>query len=198
MWWDTVLMRSPEYSPAQQAQLLDIACASIQHGVQRGTPLLPDIDQMHAPLAAPRASFVSLHKRGELRGCIGSLQASKPLAEDVAYSAYQAAFRDPRFPPVDHLELATLDIEVSVLSPLEKLTVTDERELLAAIEPGVDGLVLEDPYRRATFLPVVWQSVPSPSAFLQHLKAKGGWPPDYWASDLCAYRYHTETFNRAA
>jgi AmmeMemoRadiSam system protein A len=191
-------MRSPEYDPEQQAQLLDIAYASIEHGLQRGAPLLPAFERLHATLAARRASFVSLHRHGELRGCIGSLQASKPLAEDVAYSAYQAAFRDPRFPPLNQLELTTLDIEVSVLSPLEKLTVVDERELLATIEPGVDGLVLEDTHRRATFLPVVWQSLPSPTAFVEHLKAKGGWPQDYWASDMRVYRYHTETFERAA
>jgi AmmeMemoRadiSam system protein A len=189
-------MRSPEYDTEQQAQLLNIAYASIEHGLQRGAPLLPGLERVHATLAAQRASFVSLHRHGELRGCIGSLQASKPLAEDVAYSAFQAAFRDPRFPPLSQLEFATLDIEVSVLSPLEKLTVVDERELLAAIEPGVDGLVLEDTHRRATFLPVVWQSLPSPTAFLEHLKEKGGWPHDYWASDMRVYRYHTETFKR--
>jgi len=188
-------MHSPEYSPTDQAHLLDIAFASIQHGLERGAPLLPPLHELSAPLHAERASFVSLHLHGRLRGCIGSLVASKPLGQDVAHAAYQAAFSDPRFPALQVRELEQLDLEVSVLSPLEELPVGSEQELLETIQPGVDGLVLEDPYRRATFLPQVWENLPAPDSFLQHLKDKGGWPPHYWAADIQVYRYHTETFS---
>ena len=191
-------MPSPEYSTAEQELLLDVAYASIEHGLERGKPLKPDAAPLQTSLTAHRASFVSLHKHRELRGCIGSLAPTKPLVEDVAHCAYQAAFSDPRFPPLRHQELTALDIEVSVLSPLQELAVSSEQELLDTLQPGVDGLVLEDSRRRATFLPVVWESLPSAAVFLEHLKDKGGWPVNYWASDIRVYRYHTESFSRTA
>jgi AmmeMemoRadiSam system protein A len=140
-------------------------------------------------LAAPGATFVTLVAGGELRGCIGTLIAHRALAEDVWANARGAAFHDPRFPPLAARELAATEIEVSLLSPLEPLAAGGEREALALLRPGVDGVVLELGHRRGTFLPQVWESLPDPAEFLRHLKHKTGLPPDFWSPELRLSRY---------
>jgi AmmeMemoRadiSam system protein A len=141
---------------------------------------------------------VTLHCGAQLRGCTGSLEARRALAAEVAGNAFQSAFRDPRFHPVEARELDALTVEVSVLSPLERMEVHSETELLATLVPGVHGLVIELGARRATFLPAVWESLPEPRAFLRALKHKAGLPQDLWSDRLAAYRYHTETFGEPA
>jgi AmmeMemoRadiSam system protein A len=135
-------------------------------------------------LRQPGASFVTLTKNGELRGCIGSLQAHRPLAEDVAANALASALRDPRFPPVLPRELPDIRIEISVLSAPVDFPVKDEADLLQKLQPGVHGLIIEDGMHRATFLPAVWEQLPAPRDFLAHLKHKAGLPLHHWSPTL--------------
>ena len=131
-------------------------------------------------LDAPGASFVTLTSGrapgGALRGCIGSLEARRPLREDVEANAVAAACRDPRFPPLGRAELDDVVVEVSVLSAPTALPAVDEPELLARLRPGVDGVILSAPGHRATFLPQVWDQLPDPAEFLSHLRRKAGLP----------------------
>jgi AmmeMemoRadiSam system protein A len=129
-----------------------------------------------------------------LRGCCGTLEATDPLAKDVSRSAFQAAYRDTRFEPVGEAELEGIRLEVSVLSPLESISVNDDADLLEQLTPGTDGLVIVEGLRRATFLPKVWESLPEPGQFLAQLKAKCGLPEDYWSEQLEFLRYRTTTY----
>jgi AmmeMemoRadiSam system protein A len=140
-------------------------------------------------LTEPGASFVTLMRRGELRGCIGSLMAERPLRQDIESNALAAAFRDPRFPPVALPEYADIAVEVSVLSALEPIAVENEAQLLTLLRPGIDGVLLEYGSRRSTFLPQVWEQLPEPRAFLAHLKQKAGLHMDFWAEDIRLSRY---------
>lgn len=180
-------------SAEQRRFLLELARRSIRCGLDHGAPLAVDLTQLPPALTARRATFVTLEKLGRLRGCIGMLEATRPLAEDIAQNAYAAAFRDPRFPPLERGEFESLDIHLSLLTPPEPLNAASEAELLALLRPGTDGLILEDRGRRATFLPSVWEQLPDPSEFLAHLKRKAGWPADWWSPTLKAYRYRAES-----
>lgn len=172
--------------------LLEVARASIEHGVRCGRPLAVD-PLAHAPTLRPlRAVFVTLRLHGELRGCTGNLAPSHPLVRAVAESAFRSAFHDPRFQPVQEHELAALLLHVSILSPLESFPVTSEAELLEKLRPGVDGLVLRDGPASATFLPSVWKSLPSPQHFVAELKRKARLAPDHWSPTLVLERYTVE------
>lgn len=140
-------------------------------------------------LAAPGATFVTLTQAGRLRGCIGSLEAHRSLAEDVAANARAAAFRDPRFPPLGSAELPSTRVEVSLLSPPSAIVFHDEADACARLRPGIDGVILEYGNHRATFLPQVWEDLPSPADFLAHLKRKAGLPADFWSPDIRLHRY---------
>lgn len=175
-----------------QHYLLDLAKASIRHGLQTGQPLPVDVAALPPELQAVRATFVTLYKHGELRGCIGMLKAVRPLAEDIAENAFAAAFRDYRFSPLTEDELARLDIHLSLLTPPEAMVFVSEEDLLAQLRPGEDGLIIEEGARRGTFLPAVWESLPNPRQFLRHLKQKAGLPADYWSDTLRVSRYRAE------
>jgi hypothetical protein len=181
-------------STADQAALLRVALASIESGLETGTPLLVNPEDYPAVLSNRRASFVTLKQNGELRGCIGSLEPVSSLVEDVARNAFAAAFRDPRFPALAAAELQDLDIGISVLGPTEPVEFGSEAELLDRLRPGMDGLVLRDGHHRGTFLPAVWESLPQPADFLGHLKQKAGLPGDYWSDTLEIGRYTTQSF----
>ena len=154
--------------------LLDLARASIRHGVEEGTPLPVDLALLPPALARPRATFVTLHRRGELRGCTGRLEATRPLARDVADNAFAAAFLDSRFPPLRALELEDLEVSISILTRLRPLAFACEADLVRRLVPGRDGLVLRAGALRATFLPSVWKELPDPWDFLRELKLKTG------------------------
>lgn len=146
-------------------------------------------------LAAPGACFVTLRRDGELRGCIGSVVARRPLADDVRENAVGAALRDPRFAPVAAGEIDGLAIEVSVLSPLEPLPAAGRAELAARLRPGVDGVLLESLAHRGTFLPAVWRHYPEPADFVHQLERKASLDPAAeWPADLAVYRYTVESF----
>mgnify|MGYP000152544415 CR=1 FL=1 len=179
----------------KQHQLLtDIARKSIKHGLEKGTPLAINITEIPEDLTVARASFVTLEKHGQLRGCIGMLEARRPLIEDIAYNSFAAAFSDPRFPPLIEDELNDLNIHLSILSPSEPIPCRSEAELIEQLRPNIDGLILDDGQHRATFLPSVWESLPNPIDFIHQLKIKAGLSENYWSTQLKAYRYTTESF----
>ena len=179
---------------SQQNQLLGLARESIAHGLKTGKPLKIKLADYPPEFSEPRASFVTLERRQQLRGCIGMLEAVRPLAEDVAENAFAAAFSDRRFPPLAADELNDLDLHISILSPAVAIAFNSEQDLLSQLQPAIDGLILADGMHRATFLPAVWEALPSPSQFLRHLKLKAGLPADYWSDSIKFYRYSTETF----
>lgn len=181
------------YSPDERQALLKTARESIAHGLRRGGALRVDHGQFTQALQEKRASFVTLERRQELRGCIGTLDARQPLIQDVAQNAYNAAFQDPRFSPLTDDEAEDLHVHISVLTPPELLVVKSEHDLLAKIRPFVDGLILEEGFRRGTFLPAVWEDLPEPRDFLQHLKRKAGFAENYWSAALKIYRYTAES-----
>ena len=190
-------MYSPDRQQLPGAELLRLARGSIEHGLDHGVPLPVQFDELADVLAEPRATFTTLKINGKLRGCCGTLEAEYPLATDVTMSAFQAAFRDPRFSPVAETELDVIRLEVSVLSPLESLPVTDENDLLDQLTARNDGLVIIAGERRATFLPKVWEMLPDSRQFLAALKAKCGLPKDYWSEQLEFFRYHTTSYAEA-
>lgn len=185
----------PELAAAEQAELLALARASIRRGLECGEPLPPPpgIGADHM-LARRAAVFITLTTDGALRGCIGSLDAQLPLAEAVANSAFNAAFRDRRFKPLEADELERIRIEISVLSRLEPVSAASRQELLEQLRPGIDGLLLEDRGRRATFLPKVWDKIPSPDDFLDQLLHKAGLGADHWSRGMRLCRYRTLSF----
>jgi AmmeMemoRadiSam system protein A len=143
-------------------------------------------------LDEPGATFVTLTQQANLRGCIGSLEAHRPLGMDVQQNALAAAFRDPRFPPLSESELAGTRIEVSLLSPQQLMQFSDEADALAQLRPNVDGVVLQCDHYRSTFLPQVWEQLPTPREFMAHLKRKAGLPADFWSTQVKLYRYTVE------
>lgn len=167
--------------------LLAAARAEIAGALGRRAPRVPDHDR----LQRPGACFVTLHDdAGRLRGCVGHLQADRPLGEDVRHNALAAAFGDRRFSPLGAAELDRLRIEVSLLGPLEPLPACQTLEQAAALlRPGVDGVLLEHRGQRGTFLPQVWQGLPKPAAFLRALLAKAGLPDDTWPVGARLSRY---------
>lgn len=165
--------------------LLVLARAAI--GMRLGLTI--DMPNNSASMQQQAASFVTLQKQGRLRGCIGSLEAYRPLAEDVAANAVAAAFEDPRFPPLTAEEFPVVRIEVSVISSLQPMPVRDEQDALSRFRPCIDGVVLRFGMNRATFLPQVWEQLPEPAQFLAHLKVKAGLPADFWDPDLQLHRY---------
>ncbi len=172
-------------SPELGEALLGIARGAIGSHFGLAAEPVPELPE----LREPGASFVTLTERGELRGCIGSLQAQRPLREDVRRNALAAAFHDPRFPPLERRELDAIRVEVSLLEPPVALPVRDEADALAQLRPGIDGVVFSYRSARATFLPQVWESLPEPREFLAQLKRKAGLPADFWSDEVRLARY---------
>jgi len=148
----------------------------------------------HARLEEPSATFVTLKQAGGLRGCVGSLQAVRALRDDVRANAVAAAFRDPRFAPLEASELPRTSLEVSLLSAEERIEAVSERQLLAQLRPGVDGVILEYGRHRATLLPQVWAQVSDPRDFFAALKVKAGLPEDFWTEGMLISRYGAVTW----
>lgn len=140
-------------------------------------------------LREPGATFITLRRLGDLRGCVGTIQAHRPLLEDVRHNARAAAFSDLRFPPVERFEYPEISVEVSLLSPPEPFRFGSEEEALNGLRPGIDGIVFEYGERRSTFLPQVWEQLPDPADFLAHLKHKAGLAPSFWHPDVRLWRY---------
>ncbi|MDO8249465.1 MAG: AmmeMemoRadiSam system protein A [Rhodoferax sp.] len=165
--------------------LLPIARAAISVALGRSIEVAEDAIW----LQELGACFVTLTQGGQLRGCIGTLEARRTLLADVKANAVAAAVRDPRFAPLTGGELEHTDIEVSLLSPMQALRFDSEAHALAQLQPGIDGVVLEFERYRSTFLPQVWEQLPTAPEFIAHLKHKAGLPPDFWASGVRLHRY---------
>ena len=179
----------PRGEGAAGPSLRAVAREAIEFRLREGQEPETDISLYPPRLHEPRATFVTLRRHGELRGCTGSLKATRPLVADVVHNACRSAFGDPRFAPLSEAELVGLAVSVSLLSPLEPLCVASEQGLLEALQPGIDGLVLSDGGACATFLPSVWENLPEPQAFLDALRRKAGLSPGHWSETIRFERY---------
>lgn len=171
------------------AALLQIAAHSLRNAVAKQKPYNPSRDDFDDVLFNKGASFVTLTKNGELRGCIGTLVANRAVSLDVAANAFAAAMKDDRFSPVTAEELPQLEVSISLLSDYEQLHFKTENELLQQITAGIDGVVIRDGNRQGLFLPSVWKQVPGKEEFLRNLKLKAGLSPSYWSDQIKAYRF---------
>lgn len=181
---------------AEQKTLLHLAREAMERGV-KGEDLPALDDALLTPsLREEGSSFITLTERGQLRGCIGSLEPYQSLAADVREHAVAAALQDPRFPPVSKQELSGIKIEVSRLTRPIPLEYKDADDLLSKLRPHVDGVILRDGFHRATFLPQVWEKIPDPADFLGNLCYKMGANPDLWRRKrLDVLTYEVEEFH---
>jgi AmmeMemoRadiSam system protein A len=201
-------MSFPESSPLAQGgpgqiierhgkALLALAFSSIRHGLETGRALVIDPSDYPAELKENGASFVTLKHGGHLRGCIGSLTAYRPLAEDVADNAFAAAFRDSRFAPLRPEEADALSLDISLLGPPEAIACASEADLATALRPGTDGLILKEAGRLALYLPSVWEQLPDPFDFIHSLRKKAGIEEGAWRPGIQAFRFITESVSSA-
>jgi len=169
--------------------LLPIARSSISEALGADHERIDDSVKSADWLQQKASCFVTLTQQDQLRGCIGTLEAYRPLLDDVTHNARAAAFQDPRFSPLTCEELGRTEIEISLLSAMQAMRFTDEQDALQQLQPGSDGLVFEFGRYRSTFLPQVWEHLPEVTDFIAHLKQKAGLPADFWADDVRLYRY---------
>jgi AmmeMemoRadiSam system protein A len=165
--------------------LLTLARAAIAQEIGRPRPAPEEL----AWLRELGACFITLTHEDKLRGCIGTLQAHRPLGEDVKANAVAAAFRDPRFKPLTANEFDAIDVEISLLSALESVNFNDEADALRQLRIGIDGVVFQYGHHKGTFLPQVWKDLADPADFMAHLKYKAGLPPDFWDHEVKLSRY---------
>jgi len=190
---DTPPTTPPDVAEAMGASLLRLARASISTALGRQAESTEDTLGLHEP----GACFVTLTQHGQLRGCIGSLQAHRSLLADVQANAVAAALQDTRFAPLSLAELDQTDIEVSVLSPMHPMVFVDETDALAQLRPGVDGVVFAFGHHRSTFLPQVWEQLPQARDFMAQLKRKAGLPADFWDAGVHLQRYTVTPWQEA-
>jgi AmmeMemoRadiSam system protein A len=185
------------YTTEDRRALLGLARRSLEMVVREGrVPSVPP--GMPAHLTEQKGCFVTLTKGGQLRGCIGHIFPEEPLAEAVIHNAQSAATRDSRFSPVTTDELAGIEVEVSVLSVPRPMEFSSPEDLVKKLRPHQDGVVLSVGSRRATFLPQVWEQLPTGEAFLDHLAAKAGLSPAAWRQPgTRIMTYHVEAFHES-
>jgi len=189
---------STPLSPDDKRWLLKVARAAL-HAAAHGEPFLPvDTTQLSPAVQTPACCFVTLTQRDQLRGCMGGLRAERPLYDEVQERTAQSALQDFRFPPVTPAEVPEIEIEISVLTEPQRLTYAKPEDLLHLLRPNVDGVVLAQGVRRATFLPQVWDRVPDPHQFLSMLCEKMGVPPSTWRrTKLGVETYEVEKFTES-
>ena len=180
-------------SSENQGLLLQLAEQSILSGIENSKPLSISLEQYPQALQKQRATFVTLNIQQQLRGCIGSLSAYRPLVLDVVHNAYAAAFSDPRFPELTKKEFSLLEYHISILSPSSPIKFETYEDLLSQIRPGIDGLILSEGSYRGTFLPSVWDQLNDKDLFMKHLLNKAGLASDYWSKDIEISRYTVES-----
>jgi len=183
-------------SPQDRQYLLTLARQTITAVLQKQDSARPQLEALTEDLRRPGASFVTLTMPGDqLRGCIGTIEPRQPLALDVRENAVGSAFRDPRFPPLSAAELEQVHIEISVLTHPEPLDYDGPDDLLDKLRPSVDGVIIERGWHRATFLPQVWEKLPTPAQFIAQLCMKAGLSPDdYRRPGLVVLTYQVEKF----
>lgn len=184
-------------TPEVRSWLLDLARTTIRRALEGGGLVLPEPTGVPPVAADPGAAFVTLRREGRLLGCIGSMEAHRSLAEDVAAHAFDAAFRDPRLPAVTEQDWHLMVTEISVLGPLEGLEVTDRTQLVSVLRAHVDGVLLTSREGRGTFLPAVWHQVRDHEEFVELLWRKAGLREGSWPSDLVIERYEVIEFDDA-
>jgi AmmeMemoRadiSam system protein B/AmmeMemoRadiSam system protein A len=186
---------SPTHDASKGRMLLALARAAMEEALGVPGATTPSASSDAAWLREDGATFVTLRRSdGDLHGCIGSLEPRRALGLDVRKNARAAAIEDPRAEEISARVAGDLSVEVSVLGPMERIPVSTREELLRALRPNVDGLVLTYRGRRATFLPQVWESLTKPNDFVSELFRKAGLPRDFWAPDVEAYRYHVDKY----
>jgi AmmeMemoRadiSam system protein A len=186
---------SARLAEADRELLLSVCMAALEKATRNGGKA-PALSLNHrSPSLSPwRATFVTLTKNEQLRGCIGSTAPRRPLFDDAIANTAQAGFADPRFPPLREAELAGLHLDVSILSHPRPIPAGSESELASGLEPDRDGLILAVGARRALFLPSVWRQLPEARAFVRHLMAKAGLEMNGWPEGLEAMRFRVESF----
>lgn len=187
---DAALARVTAVLERHSDELLALAAASIRYPLT-GRKLVMRPEEAPADLAAPGASFITLMREDQLRGCIGSHRAWRPLVTDVIENAAAAAFSEPRFPPLTADELAGLALSVSLLTSAVPVPAASEAELLASLRPGRDGVILMDGAHRGLFLPQMWEQLPTPAEFMRWLKRKAGLPETHWSPTVRISRFET-------
>ena len=180
------------YTKEEKSIILNTADNAIKFGLTNHKVMPIKLEDYPKILRAPGASFVTLEINKQLRGCIGTIEAYQPLIQDIAKNAFAAAFGDPRFYPLTADEYPNINKHISVLSAPQPILFDSEQDLLQKIRPGIDGLILSDNGYHGTFLPAVWESLPTPELFLQHLKSKAGLTEDYWSDTIKVEIYTAE------
>ena len=168
-----------ELAAPDKVFLVQFARSVIQEALNRGEKI-PAPVSISPAVHEKRGCFVTLHQRGNLRGCIGTIEPEQALINGVEENAVNAAFRDPRFSPLREKDLSSIEIEVSVLTVPEKLGFEDGEDLKSQLKPGIHGVILSKGWQRATFLPQVWEQLPDKEEFLQHLCQKAGMGSNCW------------------
>jgi hypothetical protein len=179
---------------AARDQLLALARRSVEVALPEGILQPCPEPPWASEFEEVRSTFITLRIGAQLRGCCGSIHASRPLAYDVWRNAWASAFCDPRFPPLTTGEFPVLHVHISVLTTPEPMLVESEASLIDTLRPGVDGLILELGVARATFLPAVWEQISDPDDFVRQLKMKAGWSASFWSPQIRVSRYVTESF----
>ncbi|HYG77221.1 MAG TPA: AmmeMemoRadiSam system protein A [Planctomycetota bacterium] len=183
------------YSPENRRILLDVALNSIRQGYQTRRPLEVDLQSLPAELQQMGNAFVTLEVNGNFQGCIGSLRAVAPLAQDVARNAFSAAYNDRRGRILTPADFGALHVHISVLSVPEPIQFMSEEDLVAQVRPGIDGLIVQENGASGTLLPSVWEKFPDAQGFVNYVKMKAGLPGSYWSSSIRWLRYTTESFS---
>ena len=193
-----VTMRSEstqEWNQAERQTLLQLAREAIRSPLRGESNFNIALDQYSAHLTQERASFVTINLDGRLRGCIGSLAAHRSLVADVAHNAQAAAFKDPRFSALTQREYQNIELHISILSTPRQVAVTSREELIEALQPGVHGLIIREAGKQATYLPSVWQQLPTAAQFVSELRRKAGLAPNAWSPQTEVFFYTTEEFS---
>lgn len=178
--------------------LCRVAANALRYGLEHNAAPIIAAADFPAALRVPRASFVTLEENGELRGCIGSVAARRPLVEDVGENAYGAGFRDPRFRPIDERAWNRLTVGLSILGAFETLTCADESDLFRQARPGIDGFVISAGGHRGLFLPQVWETLRTPRVFFDTLREKAGLPRHDWSPQLRIERFTVTSIPKRA
>ncbi|MDE1460573.1 AmmeMemoRadiSam system protein A [Spartinivicinus poritis] len=190
-------MLSAELKHDDEQTLLKLARQVITAGCQKQTLAEIKPAEYSPALQEKRSAFVTLTKQQLLRGCIGSLNPTRPLVLEVSHNAYASAFEDYRFPNLDSSELNQIKIEISILSPHQPINFVDESSLINQLKPFQDGVILQYKQHRGTFLPQVWEKLPKPDAFFKQLKQKANLPPDFWSEEIKCYKYQVFAFHES-
>ena len=188
----------PSLSPEELDALFALADLGVRAGLARNPAPRVDAATLAPALREPGGVFVTLEVAGDLNGCIGSVVPEVPLGAAVPRLAWAAAFDDPRLPPLTAADYSSLEIKLSLISPLEPVPANTEAGLAAHLRPGVDGVLIRSGAANATYLPAVWQKVPDALSFLRHLEAKAGLRPGLWPGGMQAWRYTTREYRRKA